>query len=87
MRFIGILLLLISCGSHQLDEPSGKDTVVIHDYLRKDFWLEDFIELIISERYNTLFLSEENWNQIRTAIFDSYALIITPFKNKQISFQ
>ena len=35
MRYIGILFLLISCGSHQADEPViEKDTVIIHDYLR-----------------------------------------------------
>ena len=35
MRFIGILFLLISCGSHQADEPViEKDTVIIYDYIR-----------------------------------------------------
>jgi hypothetical protein len=34
IQYIAILFLLISCGSHQVDEPSGKDTVIIYDYLR-----------------------------------------------------
>ena len=34
MRYIGILLLLISCGAPEVQEAKHLDTVIIHDYIR-----------------------------------------------------
>lgn len=81
-------LRLMSSNNEYMRDHISTGITLMNTMLNADkcFWIENFISIFICNKYNTLYLTDETWREIRTCLFEAKAVMKPPFRKGQLTF-
>ncbi len=82
-------LKLMSSNNEYMNDHIRMPITMMNDQLnseKESFWIENFIIIFIRRRYNTLYLTDETWNEIEICLSKASAAMKPPFHKGQLTF-